>query len=435
MVASSRIDRPAHQEVVRGASRSQTIRTSAAAAVGNAFEYYDFFLYATAAAMVFNTLFFPSVDPVVGTIGAFAGYAVGFVARPLGGLIFGHIGDRFGRKVALSWTLSLMGIATFAIGLLPTYNQAGMLAPGLLVFLRLVQGFAAGGEWGGAILMSTESAPKNRRGFFGAWSQVGVGIGFILSSSAFLLARQLPQSVFLDWGWRLPFLLSVFVVIAGLVIRVRVPESAEFTQADKHSKAPIREVLREHKGTLFAAGGIRIAEMTASLMFTTFALAYGPLIGAKSNLLLIALIISMAVDTVGMLVFGHLSDKLGRTKVYAFGIFVTAIFIYPFFLSLQSGSDILILAAFFVANGVCHAAMVGTQPALMTDLFPVEIRSSGLALVQSISGVFVGFVPMTATILFYRTGSIRSVVVLMIGLCCLSLLCLLVTRRAAARIA
>lgn len=415
--------------------RSQTFRTVAAATIGNAFEYYDFFLYATAAAMVFNTLFFPAADPIVGTIGAFAGYAVGFIARPLGGLVFGHIGDRYGRKVALTWTLALMGVATFLIGLLPTYEQAGMLAPALLVLLRVLQGFAAGGEWGGAILMSTESAPHDKRGFFGAWSQVGVGIGFILSSGAFLLVRQLSPGDFMTWGWRLPFLVSVFVVVAGVVIRSRVPESAEFTGAREHAHHPLREVLRDYKGTLLAAGGIRIAEMTASLMTTTFALAYGPLIGADANLLLIALIISMAADTVGMLIFGHLSDRYGRTSVYAFGIVATAAFILPFFLALGSGSNTLIISAFIIANGICHAAMVGTQPALMTELFPVNIRSSGLALVQSVSGIVVGFVPMTATIMFYQTKSIAPVVTMMICLCTFSLGCLIFTRRAARGVA
>lgn len=412
---------------------NQRYRAAAAATVGNALQFYDFFLYATAAALVFDTQFFPSVNPIVGTMGAFAGYAVGFVSRPLGGLVFGHIGDRFGRKVTLTWTLGLMGLATFAIGLLPTYSQIGMFAPALLILLRLIQGFATGGEWGGGMLMATENAPAGRRGFYGAWSQAGAGIGFILSSSAFYAARQLGETDFLAWGWRIPFLASVVVVAAGFIIRSRVSESAEFLEAertDPHDK-PIRDVLKTQRYALICGAGVLLAEMTGPLLTTTFALAYGTLVGASSDLLLAAVTISMVVDTGMMLVFGHLSDRIGRTRVYGFGIVAIALALPPFFLMLRSPSDALVIAAFVVINGICHAAMIGTQPALLTELFPASLRSSGLALAQSIAAVVVGFVPLVATSLYYATGSVAPVSILMGVISAISFVSLVAARRIA----
>lgn len=413
----------------------QRIRAAAAATVGNALQFYDFFLYATAAALVLNRQFFPAASPIVGTMGAFAGYAVGFVSRPLGGIVFGHIGDRYGRKVTLTWTLGLMGLATFGIGLLPTYGQVGMLAPVLLVLLRLVQGFATGGEWGGGMLMATENAPEGRRGFYGAWSQAGVGFGFILSSSAFFLARQLGEQAFLAWGWRLPFLASLVVVAAGYLIRMRVSESAEFLEAEQRDPhaSPIRDVLRTERFALATAAGLLLAEMSGPLFTTTFALAYGGLIGASSDVLLAGVTLSMIADTGLMLLFGHLSDRLGRTKVYGFGIVAIALAMHPFFIALGNPHAWVVIASFVAINGICHAAMIGTQPALLTELFPASLRSSGLALAQSIASVLVGFLPLIATSLFYTTGSVASVSVLMLVLCLISMLSLLAARRVTAR--
>jgi MFS family permease len=408
------------------APASQRLRATAAATIGNALQFYDFFLYATAAALVFKSQFFPNANPIVGTMGAFAGYAVGFISRPLGGVVFGHIGDRFGRKITLTWTLGLMGFATFAIGLLPTYGQVGLLAPVLLVLLRLVQGFATGGEWGGGMLMATENASAGRRGYYGAWSQAGAGFGFILSSVAFFGARQLGETAFLSWGWRLPFLASVFVIAAGFIIRLRVGETAEFLgaeRADLHA-SPIRDVLRSQRFPLACAAGVLFAEMSGPLLTTTFALAYGTLIGANSDVLLAGVTISMIVDTLMMLVFGHLSDRLGRGWVYGFGIVAIALAIHPFFLLLRSPNELVVIGAFVVINGICHSAMIGTQPALLTELFPASLRASGLALAQSIAAVVVGFVPLVATALYYATGSVASVTVLMAAICAISLLSL-----------
>jgi len=405
----------------------QRIRGTAAAAIGNASEYYDFFLYGTAAALVFSRLFFPSHNPALGMVAAFAGYAVGFISRPLGGMVFGHIGDRYGRKVTLTWTLSLMGVATFLIGVLPTYDQIGPAAPTALLLLRLLQGFAAGGEWGGAILMATENAPPNRRGLYGAWSQAGIGAGFVLSAGAFFGARMLAGDAFLSWGWRVPFLVSVLVVAVGLIIRARVPESSEFQQSADTTKnrRPIREVLQHHGRALVVAGGLRLAEMSGQHLMTTFALAYGHIVGANESTLLIAVIVSMMVDTIVMLLFGSLSDRIGRKRVYGFGIVALGVFCYPFLRLITSGSDLWIISAFIVGNGICHAAMIGVQPALLTELFPVTVRSSGLAMAQAAASIVVGFVPMTAMLLYYTFASILPVAIFMITLCAISYLSLI----------
>lgn len=417
-----------------GSLSRQRLRATAAATVGNALQFYDFFLYATAAALVFNTQFFPSGNPIIGTMGAFAGYAVGFISRPLGGVVFGHIGDRYGRKITLTWTLGLMGLATFAIGLLPTYAQAGMLAPGLLIALRLIQGFATGGEWGGGMLMATENAPPGKRGLYGAWSQAGAGFGFILSSAAFFAARRLGPTTFLEWGWRLPFLASLIVVAVGYVIRMRVGESAEFLEAERNDPhaSPIRDVLKTQRYALACAAGVLFAEISGPLLTTTFALAYGALSGASSDLLLAGVTISMVADTVMMLFFGHLSDKIGRTKVYGFGIVAIAVMMQPFFLLLKSPSEGMVIGAFVVINGICHAAMIGTQPALLTELFPASLRSSGLALAQSIAALVVGFLPLAATSLFYATGTVTSVTLLMAAICVISFVSLHAARRVTA---
>jgi MHS family shikimate/dehydroshikimate transporter-like MFS transporter len=409
---------PAMAPTIRGGR----LRSAIAATIGNGFQFYDFFLYATASALIFNTVFFPSSNPALGTMAAFASYAVGFVTRPLGALVFGRIGDRFGRKVTLTWTLALMGVATFSIGLLPTYAQVGVVAPVLLIGLRMLQGFAAGGEWGGGMLMATESAPDGRRGYYGAWSQAGVGVGFIVSAGVLYLSRLLGDHAFLTWGWRLPFLASVIVVAAGMVIRARVPESLEFEQSTERSpdRSPMRRVVQRHWPALLMAAGVLLAEMCGPMLSTTFAVAYGHMAGVSGDLLLTAVILSMAADTFAMLFFGHLSDRIGRIKVYMFGVVSLALFIYPFFRLEVSGSDVACVAGFLIINGVCHAAMIGPQPALLTELFPVSVRASGLALAQSLAVMVVGFTPLAASALFYVTGSILSVVGLTAALCLVS---------------
>ncbi|MCE2574113.1 MFS transporter [Komagataeibacter sp. FNDCR2] len=401
-----------------------------ASSIGNALQFYDFFLYGLASALVFGPSFFPLSNPILSTSGAFVGYAVGFVSRPLGGIVFGSIGDRYGRKTTLTWTLSLMGGATFLIGLLPTYQQAGIIAPIALITLRLIQGFAAGGEWSGGILMATENAPPKRQGFYGAWSQAGVGVGFILSSGLFFLFRAISGDQFLNWGWRLPFLVSILVVVLGILIRLKVSDTAEFTRsaAKSSAQAPMMDVVRGYKMSVLAASSLILSEMIYILLTTTVSLSYGAWLHVNESILIASVFVSMTADTVMMIMFGKLADILGAPVVYGLGILCSVISIYPFFLSVGTGNPYVIMAAFVITNGVFHAAMIGTQPGLLTALFPVHVRSSGLALGQSIASVIVGFVPLISTTILYRTGSFNGVIVIfyvvsVISFCGLVLTC------------
>ena len=418
---------------VAGHGRTALQRAVIASVVGNALEWYDFFLYGTAAALVFGKLFYPATtDPVAGTLASFAGYAIGFLARPLGGLLFGHVGDRFGRKTALVWTLSIMGIGTFAIGLLPTYAEIGLLAPLLLVALRLLQGAAAGGEWGGGVLMTTENAPPGRRGYFGAWSQVGVGGGFVLSSLAFYAVQRLPAAQFLAWGWRIPFLLSILIFGVGLFIRFNVAESRDFAEAEQRhqvARQPIRALFREYPREMLLGVGIRLAEMGGSHLMIAFSLAYATFMGAPLQVMLLGVVIAMVLDAAMMPVFGALSDRYGRRPVYGFGVVAMALFGYPFFLMIGSGSPPLMILALVFGNAVCHAAMIGVQPALFTEMFSTEVRYSGLAVAHEVSSVVVGAAPLIATALFSRYHAAWPIALYLLVLCSLSLVSLLALGR------
>lgn len=407
----------------KGASRSTLYRAIAASVVGNTLEWYDFFLYGTAAALVFGELFFPvGKDPLINTLVSFAGYAVGFAARPLGGLVFGHMGDRYGRKASLFWTMAIMGLATFAIGLLPTYAQIGIWAPLLLVGLRVLQGVAAGGEWGGGVLLITENAPEGRRGFFGALSQAGVGLGFVLSTLAFYLAGLLSPDDFMAWGWRVPFLISISIFAVGLFIRFRVSETSAFRQsAGKHPEhSPLLQVLRRHPREMLVGIGARLSETCGSHLFVTFALTYGHVVGVPVQTLVLGVTIAMLVDSLMMPVFGALSDRFGRRAVYLSGTVAMGFFAYPFFLMLGSGSAMIVVLAFIIGNGFCHAAMAGVQPAMFSELFSAEVRYSGLAMAHEVSSLLVGLSPLIATALYSTYRSPLSVAAFLIAMCAVS---------------
>lgn len=395
-------------------------------------EWYDFFLFAAASATVFGPLFFPiGADPLIGMMASFSTYAIGFAARPFGGLIFGHVGDRHGRKVALLWTLSLMGAATLAIGLLPTYEQAGLLGPALLVALRVLQGIAAGGEWGGGVLLITENVSDRQRGLFGALSQSGVGLGFVLASLALLAARQLPADAFLGWGWRIPFLASVLIFGLGAFIRRMVPETEGYKQAD-HQEAthhlPLAMLLRAHPREILIAIGVRLAENGTSHLFITFALAFGAQAGVSLDTLLLGAVLAMLADSIMMPVYGALSDRFGRRPVYLFGTVATALFGYPFFLMLGSGVPALAIAALVIGNGLCHAAMIGVQPALLTEMFSAQVRYSGLAMAHEVSSVIVGIAPLIATALYAHYRSPVPIALYLLCLCAISFVALLMAR-------
>ena len=405
--------------------RSEAVKVAVASLIGTSVEWYDFFLYGTAAALVFNKLFFPQLDPVVGTIAAFATFSVGFIARPIGGIIFGHYGDRIGRKKMLYITLLIMGLATAFIGLLPTYNSIGIWAPILLVVLRLAQGFGLGGEWGGAVLMAVEHAPPNRRGFFGSFPQIGAYIGLLLSTLVFRYFSSMPEATFLAWGWRVPFLLSFLLVGVGLYIRMKVAESPVFQKLKQQAtaekaipKMPILEVIK-HPKNIFLAMGARFAENGLFYIFTAFALTYvSTVLKVDRIIALNGLLIAAALNIVIGPAWGALSDKFGRRPVYIYGAIACGILAFPFFWMLQTREPMLISLAIVLPLCLGHAAMYGPQAAFFSELFPAHVRYSGASLGYQLASVFAGGLsPLLATaLLAWGGGSPVGVSVYMIVL-------------------
>lgn len=390
-----------------------------ASVLGNALEWYDFFLYGTAAALVFGPLFFPvGGDPLQGTLLAFSGFAVGFLARPLGGIVFGHLGDSYSRKMTLIMTLTLMGATTFVIGLLPVYSQVGIWAPLTLIILRFLQGVASGGEWGGGVLMLSENAPASRRGFYTAWSQMGVSGGFVLSAFAFWLVQKLPESDFMSWGWRVPFLLSIVIFLVGVYIRKNIRESKAFTQAkpqEKHEKIPLLVLVREHPKALLQAIALRLPENGASYIFFTFSVVYAKHIGISTGDIISAVTLAMLVEFFSILFWGALSDRIGLKPVYYIGVIGLLVMAFPFFWLLSTGSYGAIMLAMFLGLPFCHGAMIGTQPCIMSDLFPVRVRYSGLALGHEVGSIFSGGLgPMLAVALLIEFDAAWPVSILLV---------------------
>jgi len=377
-----------------GSGPSSARRVVVASLIGTSLEWYDFFVYGTAAALVFNKLFFPSFEPLVGTLLAFTTYAVGFAARPLGGIIFGHYGDRLGRKNVLVVTLLVMGLATFLIGLLPTYATIGRWAAILRVALRLVQGLGLGGEWGGAVLMSMEHGDPARRGLNASWPQVGVPAGLLLANGVLALISALTSDAgFLSWGWRVPFLLSGVLVLVGLWIRLTISESPLFEEIEQeHTKArmPVLDVLRVYPRSVLTALGARIGVDVAFYTFVLFIVTYvTQVLKVPRATALNAVLIGAAVQLALIPLFGWLSDRLGRRPVYLFGAVGALLWVFAFFLLLDTRSAPLIVLATVVAL-VFHAAMYGPQAAFIAELFSTRLRYSGASLGYQIAGVLGG---------------------------------------------
>src|SRR5262245_44511956 len=369
---------------------SSSIRLVAVASmIGTTIEWYDFFLYGTAAALVFNRLFFPTFDPLMGTLAAFGTYTVGFVARPIGGILIGHYGDRIGRKSMLVLTLVIMGVATFAIGLLPTYAQAGPWAAVALVLLRLAPGFGVGGEWGGAVLMAVEHAPDGARGFYGSWPQIGVPAGLLASTAVFAQFARLPEDQFLSWGWRVPFLVSILLVGVGLLIRLRILETPAFARmkaAQTEAQRPIVELFRTQRKEVLLAMGVRLAENGAFYIYTVFVLVYGTEhVGIARQTVLNGVLIAAACALVAIPVAGLLSDRVGRRPVYLFGASATALFAYPLFWLLDTGVTPLVWLALTVALVFAHSPMYGPQAAFLAELFGTRVRYSGASVGSQLS--------------------------------------------------
>ena len=404
-------------------------KVAAASFIGTAVEWYDFFLYGTAAALIFNRLFFPSFNPLMGTLAAFGTFAVGFIARPLGGIIFGHFGDKLGRKSMLSATLMIMGVATFAIGLLPTYASVGIWAPILLVLLRILQGFGLGGEWGGAVLMAVESAPANRRGFYGSWPQMGAPAGLLVANAVFSVFSSLPEEQFISWGWRVPFLFSALLIGIGVFIRLGVAESPAFRAAHQKKEQqpetrepPALEVLRTYPKQILLAMGARFAENGFFYIVTTFVLAYGTSIGLERAAMLKAVLVATCVHLVAIPCFGALSDILGRRPVYIGGALACALLAFPFFWLIdtkQTGAIWLAISLGIIA----HAAMYGPQASFFSELFGTRVRYSGASLGYQLASVFAGGLsPLIATALLQTTDNKPWAVSLyMVGLALITL--------------
>ncbi|EPT4466728.1 MFS transporter [Klebsiella aerogenes] len=406
--------------------------------LGNSLEWYDFFLYGTAAALVFGPLFFPaSNDPLLGSFLAFSGFAIGFIARPLGGVIFGHLGDRYSRKMTLIITLTLMGASTFLIGLLPTYAHIGVLAPIALITLRFVQGVASGGEWGGGVLMLSENAPESQKGYYTAWSQVGVCGGFVLSSLAFYLVQLLPQEEVMSWAWRIPFLLSLFIFLVGVYIRRNIQENAEFVarKAENDSKneahhLPVLSAFKNHPRAILQAIGLRLAENGAVYIFFTFSVVYCKHIGIDTRDLIAAVTIAMTVEIATILGWGWLSDRIGRKRLYYIGVIGMALVAFPFFWLLNMHTFPAMLLAMLLALPLCHGAMIAAQPCLMVDLFPVEVRYTGLALGHDIGAVISGGIsPMLAVAFLMMWDSYIPIALMLLAFALLALVALMSIRQ------
>ena len=399
-------------------------RVVMASLIGTTVEWYDFFLYGSAAALVFNKLFFPEFDPLTGTLLAFATYALGFVARPVGGIVFGHFGDRIGRKRLLMLSLVMMGLATVLVGVLPTYAQIGIWAPIALIALRLVQGFAVGGEWGGAVLMAAEHGDTARRGFWASWPQAGVPAGNLLAAAVLaIMAAVQTEADFLAWGWRVPFVLSALLVIVGWYIRNRVAESPmfekELDEAEAPPKVPAMEVLRERPNALVLGAGLRVGENISYYILTVFSLTYLVDVSKESRgLALNALLIGAAVQFFAIPLFALLSDKIGRRPVYAIGAFGLAAWCFVMFGLLGSGDNASIVLA-LVVGLVLHGAMYGPQAAFITELFPTRIRYSGVSLAYQLTSIVAGsLAPIIALWLYKEYGSATPVAIY-VGAACL----------------
>ncbi|WP_426413676.1 MFS transporter [Bradyrhizobium ganzhouense] len=429
LVADGAIDIPAR-------SRSKLATVVGSSLVGTTIEFYDFFIYGTAAALVFPRVFFPTLSPYAGIMAAYATLAIPFLTRPLGAIVFGHFGDRFGRKATLVTSLGIMGLSTFAIGLVPSYDSIGLAAPAIIILLRLLQGFAIGGEWGGAATMIVEYAPANRRGFFGTFVQLGNVIGLFTSTLVFAL---LPQDSLNGDGWRVPFLISILLLAVGSFIRSKVDESPVFEAAARkpqaERRAPIMEILRNGKKPVLIAMGMRTGEIILGWLVIGFLLSYATrTVGLTSQHVLIALLAASGLGIVTVPLFGALSDRIGRRPVYLFGAGLAAVFAFPLFWMINTANPVLIFFAIVFGYAVALAAMFAVQPAFFSESFSTGVRYTGISLGFQLANIIGGLTPMIATFLVAQAGgaSWPISVFLMTG-CAITVGCVLATTETAGR--
>lgn len=400
-------------------------RVAASVLIGTTIEWYDFILYGLAAALVLGPQFFPSDDPLASTLAAFGTFAVGFAARPLGGVILGHFGDRIGRKRMLVLSLSMMGIATFLMGLLPTYASIGIAAPILMVALRLIQGFGVGGEWGGAVLTAVESSRPGRRGFYGSLPQVGVPAGLFLATAVFFGVSQMPEEAFLSWGWRVPFLVSIVLVVVGLVIRSTLEDTPVFREVQRTrrtARVPLLDAARRYPRQILLATGSMISTGAYFYITNTYALSYAQSTGVQTgNAMLVAVLLGSLVAVVALPWFGQLGQRRGRRTMIIVGLAAMAVWIFPTFLAIDSGNPFLMVGAYAV-GAVLFSVSYGPQATFITELFDGSVRFSASSVSFQL-GVLLGgaIAPLVATALVAGTGTSLSVAGYVAALSLLSL--------------
>lgn len=414
--------------------RSQRRRAVFASTVGTTIEWYDFFLYGTAAALVFPQLFFPGEDEFAGILLAFGSQFVGFAARPIGAAVFGHYGDRLGRKSSLIVTLLLMGVGTALIGLLPGYAAIGVAAPLLLTVLRIAQGIAVGGEWGGSVLLAMEWGSVRRRGFYASWPQMGVPLGLLLSTAVVQVTSAATGPAFLEWGWRIPFLVSLLLVAVGLYVRLRVLESPEFAAVREKREVvrnPFTLALRGQWREILTAAFVRISEQAPFYLFITFVLTYGTKqLDLPRGQLLNATLVASAVGLVSVPLFGHLSDVIGRRLMYGIGIVCTGLFAFPYFGLLDTGVGGFVVLA-IVLSLVFHDMQYGPQAALIAESFGTNIRYTSAGIGYQLASVLAGGpAPLIAAAILQSTGSSTGISWYIVGCCVVSLVALVFVPRA-----
>ncbi len=403
------MNRPSdHPRSERPAAQSVT-RVALAASIGATIEWYDFFIYGTAAALVFNKLFFSNLPPAVGTLVAFATFAVGYLARPVGAVLFGHMGDRIGRKTMLVLTMVIMGVGTFVIGLLPTYAQVGVWSPVLLILMRVLQGIGVGGEYGGAVLMAVEYAPPGRRGYYGSWPQVGVPAGLLLASGMFSLLSLMPNDAFVAWGWRVAFLSTIVLAIIGVYIRLRVLETPAFTkvkEAQEESKVPFFDLLRTHRKQVLQGMGLRWIEGLTFNAYAVLAVAYATqYVHVAKTVVLNGIVIGAAFGVVLVPFYGHLSDRFGRKAVYGTGVVAIALFTFPSFALIRTGSTPLIWLSIVLGLGIIYSAIYAPLAAFWAEMFDTRVRYTGVGSVYQFSGIYAsGLTPLIGAALIEYTG-------------------------------
>jgi MHS family shikimate/dehydroshikimate transporter-like MFS transporter len=397
-----------------------------ASCFGTIIEWYDFLIYATAAALVFNQAFFPTFDPLAGTLAALGSYAVGFLARPLGGALFGHFGDRLGRKSMLVVTLFVTGLSTFLIGLLPTYASIGVFAPILLIVLRIVQGIGLGGDGGGASLTVLEHAPADKRGLYASFVQIGFPVGLVLASLAFALATKLPSAEFAAWGWRLPFLASAVLLLVGIFARSRVPETPIFERIQATgnlAKNPVLEMIRNDTKSFLIAVGLKLSEVSWVYMLTVFVVLYATTkLNLPKQLMLDAVLYAALLELISLPLFGLLSDRIGRRPMYILGALFTIVFAFPLFWMLESKGVALIITAVMIAMNFGHGMMFGPESAYFPELFGARVRYSGASFGFQVSAALGGgFAPIIATAMVGYFGGTTGVSIMMIILALITL--------------